>query len=156
MPSYEEVVAEARRSNKMRLQRYRFLDDSRCRDPEWDMLVDLFLQKIDGKETSVSSLTLAANVPSTTSLRHIGLLIDDGMIERRSCPNDKRRSLCTLTEKAFKSVYAYFEAAASLHARPAHDDKICCHAHAEMLRLIEAAAPTKQFVGQEPAQRAVQ
>lgn len=156
MPSYEEVVAEARRSNKMRLQRYRFLDDSRCRDPEWDMLVDLFLQKVDGKETSTSSLTLAANVPSTTSLRHIGLLIDDGMIERRNCPNDKRRSLCALTEKAFQSVYAYFEAAASLHGRPAHDDKICCHAHAEMLRLIESAGPTNHFADVKSAQRAVQ
>lgn len=156
MPSYEDVVAEARRSNKMRLQRYRFLNDSRCRDPEWDMLVDLFLQKIDGKETSVSSLMLAANVPSTTSLRHIGLLIEDGMIERRSCPNDKRRSLCALTEKAFQSVYAYFEAAASLHGRLAQNDKICCHAHAELLRLINAASPTKQLLDVESVQRAVQ
>ena len=51
-------------------------------DPAFDILVDLALNTAQGKSVSVTSACLAAFVPSTTGLRHVGLLVGEGLVER--------------------------------------------------------------------------
>jgi DNA-binding MarR family transcriptional regulator len=60
-------------------------------EPAWDMLLDLFVAAEERKMVSVSSLCIAASVPSTTALRWIGNLTARGIIHRTADPTDRRR-----------------------------------------------------------------
>ena len=73
----------------------------------WDILLDLFVSEREGREISVSSACIAANVPPTTALRWIGLLEDRGAILREPDPTDRRRINLRLSDEARAAMYAY-------------------------------------------------
>ncbi|MEG3181492.1 hypothetical protein [Sphingomonas sp. LT1P40] len=81
-------------------------------DPAWDMLLDLYAARLEGRRVSVSSLCIAAAVPPTTALRWIGTLHDANLFGREADPTDKRRAHITLTEHATGGMRGYFAAAA--------------------------------------------
>lgn len=82
-PTPEAVRAQLRREIKARRTRERLLPEGLFADPAWDILLDLTLARLDGRQTPVSSLCIAAAVPTTTALRWIKTLLDRGLIERR-------------------------------------------------------------------------
>jgi hypothetical protein len=78
-------------------------------DPAWDMLLDLYAAACEGQEVSVSSLCIAAAVPSTTALRWIKSLVTDGIFLRREDVNDGRRIFVCLSDAAFAQMERYFD-----------------------------------------------
>lgn len=54
------------------------------REPAWDMLIDLMIAQMLGKQVSIRSLCHAAGVPATTALRHIATLEARGLIRREA------------------------------------------------------------------------
>ncbi|WP_343519424.1 hypothetical protein [Sphingomonas sp.] len=80
-------------------------------DPAWDMLLDLYAARLEGRRVSVSSLCIAAAVPPTTALRWIGTMHDAELFGREPDPTDKRRAHITLTERAAAAMRGYFGAA---------------------------------------------
>ncbi|WP_404337876.1 MarR family winged helix-turn-helix transcriptional regulator [Sphingomonas sp. MMS12-HWE2-04] len=77
--------------------------------PGWDMLVDLYV----GDPTTPMSLTGlsgAASTPSRTSLSVIARLADHGMLIRTPDPNDGRRVLVHLSDKAIALLDSCFDA----------------------------------------------
>jgi DNA-binding MarR family transcriptional regulator len=77
-------------------------------DPAWDMLLDLAASIPERRRVSVTSLCLAAGVPTTTALRWIGLLVDAGFVERGVDAADRRRVFVTLTDRAIRAMARYF------------------------------------------------
>ena len=75
----------------------RHIGFSLCADPIWDMLLDLFIAEHRGRAISLTSLSGASNVPSTTALRAIKLLTSEGWLTRSGDPMDARRIHVTLT-----------------------------------------------------------
>jgi hypothetical protein len=65
-------------------------------DPNWKMMLDLFIAMEEGREVSVTSLTIAAKMPSSTALRCIKRLVDGGIMQRFSDPSDAPRSFLPL------------------------------------------------------------
>jgi predicted transcriptional regulator len=53
-----------------------------CPDPAWDMLLDLYIAFHERRETHISSLCLAANIPLSTAHRKIGEMVEDGILQR--------------------------------------------------------------------------
>lgn len=88
-------------------------------DPAWDMLLDLYAARLEGRRVSVSSLCIAAAVPPTTALRWIGTMHDAGLFGREPDPTDKRRAHITLTERAAAAMRGYFAAAGRAGLTPA-------------------------------------
>lgn len=78
-------------------------------DPAWDILIDLFISAKEGKEVSVSSVCIAAAVPTTTGLRWIKLLETEGMIERAADPLDARRFNISLSAATYQELERLFE-----------------------------------------------
>jgi hypothetical protein len=76
-------------------------------EPAWDMLLDLFIQKVAGRRVSTTSLCLGANVPQTTGLRYIALLEAEGLVVRYAAPDDRRLSLVDFTADGFKRMRQY-------------------------------------------------
>ena len=53
-----------------------------CPVPAWDMLLDLYIAYHEGRETHISSLCLAANIPLSTAHRKVGEMVEDGILQR--------------------------------------------------------------------------
>ena len=73
---------------RARRLRGRHFDDELFREPAWDMLLDLFIQKETGRRSSVKGVCSASHVPPTTALRWISWLERSGLIERRDDEKD--------------------------------------------------------------------
>lgn len=107
LPSAEEVRVILRR----RRLRNRYFDASLFADPAWDMLLDLLAARLADEQVSVTSLCVAAAVPSTTALRWIMNMTDLGLFERRADPADGRRAYISLSDAATNAMAGYFAAA---------------------------------------------
>jgi hypothetical protein len=77
-------------------------------DPAWDMLLDLYASHYEQKTVSVSSLAIAAAVPSTTALRWIKLMSDEGLFVRAADPDDGRRIYIALSDDGRERMDNYF------------------------------------------------
>lgn len=66
-------------------------------DPAWDMLLELFACKLEGKKLSVSDACNAASVPPTTALRWVDRLEEFGLVARSPDPADSRRIYVDIT-----------------------------------------------------------
>lgn len=104
------TAARIRAHIKARRLRERFLPADLFADPAWDMLLDLAASRLEGIRVSVSSLCIAANVPTTTALRWIKLLVDRGLVRRTTDPADARRSFIDLTPETVPALDACLEA----------------------------------------------
>ncbi|MCJ2186556.1 MarR family winged helix-turn-helix transcriptional regulator [Novosphingobium beihaiensis] len=69
-------------------------------DPAWDILLDLYMAEEEQKKIYITSACLAAGVPTSTGLRWITILIQNGYVERHNDPSDARRSFLRLTGTA--------------------------------------------------------
>lgn len=95
---------EAARLLKLRRQRERVLGTKLFADPAWNMLLDLFVRRVDGHVTSVSSACIASGVPATTALRHIAILIENGIVIKNPSPTDQRVQYVTLSDDGFRKM----------------------------------------------------
>ena len=80
-------------------------------DPAWDMLLDLFAARLENRRVAVSSLCIAAAVPSTTALRWIKSLSDQGLFVRIADAEDGRRVFIELSDTTAAAMEAYLRAA---------------------------------------------
>lgn len=102
-----------RRLIKLRRERDRFIPGELFADPAWDMMLDLAAARLEGKQVPVSSLCIAANVPTTTALRWIRSLADAGLFERSTDPSDARRTWIALSPRAADAMLGWLRAFAS-------------------------------------------
>lgn len=100
-------AALIRRILKVRRDRDRYFPAEIFADPAWDMLLDLTAAQLEGKTVPVSSLCIAAAVPTTTALRWIRSLTEAGLFERRIDPADARRTWINLSGDAANAMLAY-------------------------------------------------
>ena len=106
--------ARIRAHIKARRQRDRFFPDDLFADPAWDMLLDLSAARMEGQRVSVSSLCIAAAVPTTTALRWIKTLVDRGIFIRESDPADARRAFIAMAPATAIAMEACLEAVLNL------------------------------------------
>jgi hypothetical protein len=67
-------------------------------EPAWDILLDLFVAHAEGKFISVTSASLAGQVPTTTALRWVWSLEKAGLVRRESDSSDRRRHHIKLSD----------------------------------------------------------
>jgi hypothetical protein len=92
-----------------------FGDNGLFGEPAWDILLDLYIAHGEGKDVSVSSACIGSAAPPTTGLRWLGLLADQGLVEREHDTEDQRRVLVRLTERALSAMDDYFSSDVSLY-----------------------------------------
>lgn len=60
-------------------------------EPCWDMLLDLYIAWSADRPVSVTSLCVASNVPASTALRAVNMLVERELVTRVPDPLDGRR-----------------------------------------------------------------
>ena len=104
----DDEIARARQCASafiaLRRERERQFEGIMFSDPSWDMLLDLFVQRADGKLTTVTSACIGASAPPTTALRHLSMLIEQGYVERRGSEHDQRVFYVDLSHSAFDQM----------------------------------------------------
>lgn len=78
----EAVVAFAKNLFAFRRRRNEFFGGMLFADPAWDILLELYIMRVARKPVRVKNACIASGVPATTALRWIGLLQEQGLIER--------------------------------------------------------------------------
>jgi hypothetical protein len=99
---------------KIRKLREKYFCDELFSDPAWDILLDLTIAKMNNRRISVSSLCIAASVPTTTALRKIKDMLADGLIFSEPDVADKRRTYINISDDAFFKMLAYTAESARL------------------------------------------
>lgn len=79
-------------------------------EPAWDILLDLYIAKGEGKQVSVSSACIGSAAPPTTGLRWLGVLADEGLVVREADADDHRRVLVRLTPAGQAAMDRFFDA----------------------------------------------
>ena len=105
--SAAETARSLREIIRKRQARKQFFPAELFADPAWDIMLDLAAARLEGKQVSVSSLCIAADVPTTTALRWIKGMTDAGLLVRRSDPGDGRRSFIDLSDDAAGAMDRY-------------------------------------------------
>lgn len=105
-----------RRLLRLRRDRDRYFPAELFADPAWDMLLDLTAAQLEGKLVPVSSLCIAAAVPTTTALRWVRSLTEAGLLERQIDPTDARRNHIRLSDDASSAMLAYLRAFSEVFA----------------------------------------
>jgi hypothetical protein len=101
-----DCVAFLETQFRIRRLRGRHLPGLTLGEPAWDMLLDLSVAHYWRRETSVTSLCIAADVPSTTALRWINSMTKAGLIVRRPCQRDGRRSFLAIAPDTYRAMLA--------------------------------------------------
>ncbi len=83
-------------------------------EPAWDILLDLLIAREMRTPLQVSSVCAGAGIPSTTILRWIARLENEGLIVREADREDARRRYVSLTQQGLSVTSALLEAIGTL------------------------------------------
>lgn len=98
-PSDERLVSAAKAKIRARRIRQELFPGIQVADPAWDLLLELFINNLEGRRISVTGLGLSANVPGATVLRWLAMFQESGLIIREPDPHDRRRIWVSLTDE---------------------------------------------------------
>jgi hypothetical protein len=90
-----------------RAARNRLFGNELFADPAWDILLDLTIARAESRRISVSSLCIAANVPTTTALRYIKMMTEKGLIVIIDDLNDGRRRNASLSANMYDAMLEF-------------------------------------------------
>jgi hypothetical protein len=100
--SDDKLAAIATSIYRTRQNRLHYFDPTLFAEPAWDMLLDLFINKVRGARVSTTSLCIAAAAPQATGIRWIGLLEEQGLLRRYRAPDDARLMLIEITPRCYQ------------------------------------------------------
>lgn len=104
-----ERLAKLLAMQKTRAVRSNFFAQGLFDDPCWDMLLDLMINRLQGRRISVSSLCIASGVAQTTALRRINDLHKSGLVRRSADESDGRRVFIELTDQGVAAMVRYVD-----------------------------------------------
>jgi DNA-binding transcriptional ArsR family regulator len=99
----------ARHLYRQRRRREQYFSAKLFGEPGWDLLLDLYIARCEGKKRSTKSACIGSGVAQTTALRWLERLEKEGLILRWRDVHDERQTLISLTDEAFARVTAHLQ-----------------------------------------------
>lgn len=103
-------LATAKAWIKAGLIRTKALGDGMAADPAWDILLNVYVSTIEGRDLTATDAAHAGQVPLSTGLRWIAILEASGWISRDDDPIDKRRRIIVLRSEGRRRLESAFDA----------------------------------------------
>lgn len=101
----DRVLQYAREVYAFRRKRSQCLPPDLFGEPAWDILLELFIMRMQGKSARVKTACIASGVPATTALRWINVLERKGMVSSSADSVDHRVRWIWLEDEPFRSMY---------------------------------------------------
>lgn len=99
--------ALVRRLIRIEQSRARVIGGKLMGDPAWNILLDLLLASLENRKVSVSSACIVAGVATTTALRLVNRMVEDGVLERLPDEKDRRRDYLVIRPEVQAALKAY-------------------------------------------------
>lgn len=103
----DTLLAAAQSLYATRRRRERIFPANLFGEPAWDIMLDLYVQARRGSRVSISSACLAGGTAPTTGLRWLGILENQGLVERERNMQDGRMSWVHLTQTGIDLMHSY-------------------------------------------------
>ena len=114
------VIAEAIYRDRRRRDKVLPIESA---EPQWDILLDLFVHTIRKRKISVTSACIAADVSQSTALRAVDQLVEAGLVKREPDAFDKRRLWIVPTRRAMVGMREYLAQTALAAGLRNHDGR---------------------------------
>lgn len=101
------LLAIAQRILAARTRRTRIFGESLFGEPDYEIMLDLFVNEARQRKVSISSACIASGVPPTTALRHISNLVARGWVIRTDDPSDRRCATLSLSADSLAKIRRY-------------------------------------------------
>lgn len=88
-----------------RRKRAKWLPEDLFGEPAWDILLELFVMRLQGNPVRVKNVCIASGVPATTALGWINVLEGKGMISSSADACDHRVRWIWLEDVAFEMLF---------------------------------------------------
>ena len=102
-----ELIRLAKTLYQMRRLRGRHFDESLFGEPAWDIILDLFVEKLSGRKTLTKGICAASQAADATALRWIANLAEAGLVLREDDQTDRRRVYVSLSPRGEVAVRCY-------------------------------------------------
>ncbi len=102
------ILLAARRAWRARRERQRIFGELILADPAWDILLDLFIGRIEGRTVTPASLGVAIGSSEATILRWLAQLIEAGLAASVSASSSKSDRPLSLTDDGLNLMCDYF------------------------------------------------
>lgn len=116
-PTEPELQAFMRMLLKIQHNKAKFFDPAVLLGPSWEILLDIAEASLRGEAVQASSVSATLLVSLSTTMRHVGNLVEAGLVESWTDPSDKRRTMLKLQPEALDAMLRYLETVWKLHAR---------------------------------------
>lgn len=73
-------------------------------NPAWEILLDLFIHRSEGKRMTIMSLCITATAPAGTVLRYLNALTEAGFVVRTPADHDRPSPTIDLSDNAFAGL----------------------------------------------------
>ena len=104
-----DYLALANAEIRRRQARREAFPDKFLREPAWDILLALFARQLEGKRSTSKLAHHAAGIPGTTALRWLDHLVSEGLISRKTSPEDNRCTDLILTASGAQRIASALE-----------------------------------------------
>lgn len=102
------ILRVARRTWQAQRERELILGPSVVADPAWDILLDLFIARMEEREVTVRSACSATAVSEATVVRWVAQLVQAKLVLRVADTADPRNVRLALTEEGLNRMCDYF------------------------------------------------
>lgn len=103
------TAKEIRQLLNARRARAAFFGADLFSDPAWDILLFTYAARLEQQRVSIGAVCESAAVPSTTALRWINKLEQDGWVSRSDDPLDGRRAWIELSPRGLVRMERYLD-----------------------------------------------
>ena len=107
-PNERNKLSAARAEWKARRERERLFGSKLFGDTAWDILLDLFMAREEGRDVTLSSIGETVSLAEPAMLRCLAMLIEEGLILREARSPHPRGNYLRLSAQALELMCEYF------------------------------------------------
>lgn len=104
----ELLLERARKELKARDLREAIFGKNHFPQPEWSILLELYIAEAENRKVLKMHAIRATNAPAGTASRYLARMIDEGIIEASKITLDRRSAMLALTSKSRRLLDEYF------------------------------------------------
>ena len=80
------------------------LENPLLSNPGWNILLDLFVHRSEGKPIGIIDLCIAANTPTSTALRYVQAMLDSGVIIKIQATDESQQLVVQLSDATYSAM----------------------------------------------------